>query len=254
MNKALACVIAILMVGPSANATTVSTIDLAIDPSSGVISYGTSPVPVYADYGSDQSFVTNGLVNTFTASGTFAPITISQQCCASTSFLDVAVNFTTPLSVPLPLNGAAWQSSQIVTLTLSGPNVPAWNPLSFNYGSINLLVNQLQPFTGGGFAGVGGALVASNYPINFGPASSVPISELSANYYLLSNFPSGSLTLDQFTLSVQNVATTPLPSGWGMMALGLGVFGYLAHQRRRHHAGPSGGQRGPLQESAVGSS
>ena len=230
MYKAFACVIAVIVVAPSANAATVSTIGLSIDPSSGVVSYGTSTVPVYADYGSDQSFVTKGFVNTFTDSGTFAPITISQQCCGTTSFLDVAVNFTTPLFVPLPLGGAAWQSSQIVTLTLSGPNVPAWNPLSFNYGSINLLVNQLQPFTGGGFAGAGGALVASNYPINFGPASSVPISELSANYYLLSNSPSGSLTLDKFTLTVQNVATTPLPSGWGMMVLGLGVLGYLVHR------------------------
>jgi hypothetical protein len=233
MYKAFACVIAILVVAPSANAATVSTVGLSIDPSSGVVSYGTSAVPVYADYGSGQSFVTNGFVNTFTDSGTFAPITISQQCCGSTSFLDVAVNFTTPLSVPLPLGGAAWQSSQIVTLTLSGPNVPAWNPLSFNYGSINLLVNQLQPFTGGGFAGAGGALVASNYPITFGTPGSVPISELSANYYLSSNSPSGSLTLDQFTLSVQNVATTPLPASWGMMVLGLGVVGYLAYRRMR---------------------
>ena len=235
MSRAFCAVAAALLIAVStANADTISALNLTVNPGAGAVTDGTGPVPIYADFGSDQSFVTTGFANTFTYSGTFAPITITQQCCGNNSFLDVAINFTAPLSVPIPSppSGAFWRS-QIVTLTLFGPNIPPWNPTSFNYGGINLLANQIQPFEGGAFAGVGGALVASNSPINFGPNVPIPISELSANYFLLGNLPSSSLTVDQFSLTVQEVGTTPLPSTWGMMFLGLGFFGLLVYRRTR---------------------
>jgi hypothetical protein len=139
----------------------------------------------------------------------------------------VAITFTSPLSVPVPQGG--FFDWQIVTLALSGPNVPAWNALNFNYGGSVVLVNQIQTSTN---PGIGGALVESNFPVQIGTTAPAPIFELSATYYLIGGSSMGSLTVDRFSLTVQVATTAPEPATWTMLLIGFAGVGFAAYRRR----------------------